>query len=88
MNRTENVSEVNTFMSSIIRKIFGDVTSNYYVFSTIWNFSMRWRVTCTSFLYPRIGHGAAMNRTGKVPEVTAFMSSILRRIFGDVRSNC
>ena len=51
-------------------------------------FPLRWRVTRTSVLYPRIGHGPGMNRTEKVYEVTTFISSIFRMIFGDVRPNC
>ena len=49
---------------------------------------LRWKVKRTTLLYPHVGHGPGMNRTEKVYEVTTFISSIFRMIFGDVRSNC
>ena len=42
----------------------------------------------TTLLYPRVGHGPGDESNGKVHEVTTFISSIFRMIFGDVRSNC
>ena len=89
INRKEKVHEVTTCISSIFRMIFGDVRSNCYTFLThLEFFPLRWRVTRTSVLYPRVGHRPGMNRTEKVYEVTTFISSIFRMIFGDVRSNC
>ena len=59
-----------------------------HFFDTFGIISLRWRVKRTTLLYPRVGHGPGMNRTEKVHEVTTFISSIFRMIFGDVRSNC
>ena len=84
MNRTEKVHEVTTFISSIFRMIFGDVKLLHFFD----NLDCRWRVTRTTLLYPRVGHGPGMNRTEKFSEVTTFISSSFRMIFGDVRANC
>ena len=59
-----------------------------HFFDTFGIISLQWRVKRTTLLYPRVGHGPGMNRTEKVYEVTTFISSIFRMIFGDVRSNC
>ena len=55
-----------------------------HFFDTFGIISLRWRVTRTSVLYPRVGHGPGMNRTEKVHEVTTCISSIFRIIFVDV----
>ena len=74
-----------TFLRRILRRILGDVSSNYY--DTFGIFSQRWRVAHTGLLYRPVGHGPGMNRTGKVSEVTTFMSSFFRRILGEVTSS-
>ena len=59
-----------------------------HFFDTFGIIYLRWRVKRTTLLYRRVGHGPGLNRTEKVHEVTTFISSIFRTIFGDVRSNC
>ena len=49
--------------------------------------TLRWRVTRKSILYRHVGHGPSKDGTGKVSEVTTFISSNFRMILGDVTSN-
>ena len=88
MNRTEKVYEVTTFISSIFvwySVMLGQIVTLFWHISI---FSLQWRMTRTSLLYPRVEYSPGMNRTEKFSEATTFISSSFRMIFGDVRSNC